>query len=76
MKPKQLQKEYTSNGGVPCPLCGSDDIEPTDSVQVGTGCAWQDINCITCQATWQDVYVLDGYTNLRDAEGDEIKTTD
>jgi len=51
------KKEYVDSDGVHCPYCHSTDIEG-GSVNVDAGTAWQEISCIECGESWQDVYML------------------
>ena len=46
-----------------CPACGDWQIEG-DSVSIEDGLALQPVSCLTCNATWRDVYVLSGYDDL------------
>lgn len=57
-------KEYAEeNGGLRCPLCGSENLEGSN-IQVDAGIAWQNIICEDCEANWSDIYKLIGYSNL------------
>ena len=42
-------------------------MESIDSVRVDMGCATQPYMCNVCNATWDDQYTLDGYSNLETA---------
>ena len=58
------QQSYLEGGGDHCPACKSDEIEG-GSVQVDTGSAWQSMNCNSCEATWNAVYNLVSYSELK-----------
>ena len=57
--------------GRQCPSCESYDITAVDQVETGSGIAWQDIECSSCKATWEDVYRLERYDNLQSGTGKE-----
>lgn len=46
-----------------CPACGSDQVEG-GSIEVNAGGAYQAVSCKDCQATWNEVYKLVGYSEL------------
>jgi len=45
-------------------------------VETDDGSAWQEMICFECNATWQDIYKLVGYDNLKGAEDDTAQTAD
>jgi hypothetical protein len=49
--------KYVESGGARCPECGSDEIEG-DSFVSGGGEASQEMWCLDCDASWEDVHVL------------------
>jgi len=61
--PALASSEYVDKGGCYCPVCGSEDMAGK-AVQADAGYASQEIECQTCGATWEDVYKLDGYSDL------------
>ena len=48
---------YVQEGGVHCPVCGSEEIEG-EFVTTGGGEASQEMRCLTCDARWTDIYTL------------------
>ena len=58
------EKEYVNSFGLVCPNCQSGAIESINSVTIHMGCATQPYMCNVCNATWDDQYTLDGYSNL------------
>jgi len=62
-------KEYAEKLGRFCPQCGSEDDIEGNQVEIDAGGAWQEISCLGCGATWDDVYVLTGFANLEPGEG-------
>jgi hypothetical protein len=60
LKPSMSQQEYLQHGGNKCPFCQSDklDAELFDSE---TLLAWRQIQCMTCQNWWVDLYTLTGF---------------
>lgn len=67
---KSNSKEYASQGGVYCPVCGSEDIEGYDT-EFDIGMAWQNCTCAACKSEWTDTYTLTGYDNLEEVSGHE-----
>ena len=61
------EKEYVNSFGLVCPNCQSGAIESINSVTIHMGCATQPYMCNVCNATWDDQYTLDGYSNLETA---------
>jgi len=51
------KKTYLSSKGLICPLCGSKLIHG-GFIQIESGRAFQDMRCLECEGTWQDVYQL------------------
>jgi len=56
LTPEQ-KKAYIEGKSCHCPFCKSEDIEGGHMEVDGTG-AWQEVECNSCGATWQDVYKL------------------
>lgn len=52
---------YTGNK---CPHCGSLEIT-VSTTEVDGMSAWQEVSCDDCHSTWQDIYNLAGYDNLK-----------
>jgi len=55
------QKDYLDAAGVPCPMCGAENVESTEPVQVDGGHAWQTIYCHECEGEYHDLWKLTGY---------------
>lgn len=65
--PDGAQREYVfkvSEGGNQCPACGCSEVEGNEVVIEGS-LAFQEVGCNECSAMWNDVYKLDGYSDLR-----------
>lgn len=60
-------EEYVSRTGSHCPACESDNIVGR-SVEIDAGIAWQEMYCNACSASWNDVYKLIAYDNLKTAD--------
>ncbi len=58
------QKQYMKNRGIRCPACDTSKVETTDNGQLNAGGGVQGCMCVTCGATWTDIYTLTGYDNL------------
>lgn len=61
---QMTDEQYVAKGGCQCPVCGSGDISG-GPVEVDAGTAWQEIFCSACQASWNDMYKLVGYGDLK-----------
>ena len=70
--PRLTSGFYATIGGGQCPICRSEDIEG-GNVTVETGGAWQTCSCNNCDHSWDDVYVLTGYTDLKNKDGNRIE---
>ena len=57
--------KYCAQRGLVCPQCRSEQIEAPNGVEIDAGTARQEMGCLDCGATWEDVYTLIGYDNLR-----------
>jgi hypothetical protein len=49
---------YLEEGGMRCPVCGSEEIEG-GFVRTGGGEGSQGMRCLECDARWTDIYRLD-----------------
>jgi hypothetical protein len=54
---EEAARAYVASGGARCPYCGDDGISG-GPVEIDGGCAWQEVDCPACGATWHDVYTL------------------
>jgi hypothetical protein len=52
-------RHYIEGGGARCPFCESEQIEG-GPVEIDYGRAFQEMGCIDCDKTWNDVYALTG----------------
>lgn len=48
-----------------CPVCKSDNITSGNS-EWDDGCAWQQVACVTCASTWDEVYTLQSIESIVD----------
>jgi len=55
--------EYRDSHGIMCPACQSTNVESSQPQMDGSSVE-AECNCLNCSATWNDFYVLAGYTNL------------
>lgn len=56
---------HAHDDGMTCPVCGDLDIEG-GPFETDAGIAWQPMTCNKCGSTWNDTYVLTGYSELVD----------
>lgn len=62
---EQQRKEYLSQVGCVCPQCHSGNIKTkAELIHSGTNMT-QYIECLDCGASWDDVYSLHDYANLK-----------
>ena len=54
------EKQYVAEGGGKCPVCKGTDIVGGSTDYIGDTII-QEIHCQVCQASWNDLYKLDGY---------------
>lgn len=54
------------------PACDSDDVETTGGLEADGNIVWQENQCNSCWATWNDAYNLTGYYDLEDRNGEKI----
>ena len=64
------QEEYVEAGGNHCVKCRSENIG-TSTIYVEAGSASQKCFCQTCEAEWNDVYKLVGYSDLKEGNKNE-----
>ncbi|ENZ77734.1 MULTISPECIES: hypothetical protein [Ralstonia] len=59
-------KQYVAHRGCRCPSCGNSEDLSGDSFNADGGTASQEMGCNVCEASWSDLYVLTGYSDLED----------
>lgn len=64
------QHEYD---GTRCPQCGESHTIEGDEFTAGDQQCWQSVHCTLCGASWDDLYKLVGFDNLKDEEGEETE---
>lgn len=57
-------EKYVKCGGSCCPLCQSKDVTG-GCFDADGNYVWCEVSCEDCGATWDDIYVLNGYDNLK-----------
>lgn len=60
--PSATDSDYLENCHI-CPACGASQVEG-DSISIEEGLAFQPVSCLSCNASWRDVYVLSGFDQL------------
>ena len=60
--PKLSEEEYVKTMGHRCPMCESPDIETQSGYGADSDYSWQPVKCNRCDAVWDDVYKLIGYS--------------
>jgi hypothetical protein len=68
------QRQYLEQSGS-CPVCQSQEIEG-DSYEGDGDAIYMKITCLSCEATWQDVYRLTGYCELQDKDENSLQEDD
>ena len=63
------QNKYVEQGGLRCPKCDSVELE-ADTLEQDGSCAWQNITCHSCGASWTDEYQLAGYGNFNEEDAE------
>jgi hypothetical protein len=58
---------YALHGGLHCPACRSPQVSG-EHINIEEGKAYQEMSCLTCPATWTDVYQLQRYVDLDTGE--------
>ena len=66
-------EEYAEKSGGSCPVCGNENIEGMNSVQVDSGVAWQFIRCHYCGAGWNDCYDLTGFNLVEESSKTQLQ---
>lgn len=61
---RRTSAQYATDRGAVCPCCGSSELDRAPACGTGTGemTAW--VGCQRCRHTWQERYVLVGYSDL------------
>ena len=60
--PNLTEQEYIQELGQVCPICKASDIRTDGEASFDADYAWQRITCEDCNARWDDVYKLVGYS--------------
>jgi len=60
--PKLSEEEYLLELGQRCPMCKSEDIQTTGVIETDSDYGWHKVECSSCNAEWDDVYKLVGYS--------------
>ena len=55
-------EEYVQHSGTRCPFCRSRNIL-AGSFEAAGRTSWQNVSCDDCGFSWQDEYVLTGWTD-------------
>lgn len=71
-EPKLSGDGYVKVKGYKCPVCESQNLTTHGNVECGDGGATDSIECLSCNATWTDVYVLTGYSKLEVPDVSEV----
>lgn len=62
---RMTQEAYVAAGGAKCPCCAGTAFYG-GGVLIEEGKAIQDITCQDCEASWNDVYILDSYVLMEE----------
>ena len=65
MKKPITEKEYKRRGGQCCPVCRVVNEAEGGPLEVQGSLVYQEMNCLSCGATWADWYKIDGYNELK-----------
>jgi hypothetical protein len=57
LTPEQKRAYLEENGANLCPFCQSPNISG-GHIEISGREAWQEVGCVACGETWQDVYTL------------------
>lgn len=57
--------KYVAGEGCNCPFCDSDELEG-GSINIEGNNAYQGMFCHSCNAGWDDVYVLSGIAAIKE----------
>lgn len=60
--PNLTEQEYIQKLGQVCPVCQAYDIRTDGEASFDDDYAWQSITCEDCNARWDDMYKLVGYS--------------
>lgn len=60
----ELQRDYIARNGQFCPNCGSSNIEAKVALEADGLVVWGRVGCSACESTWNDQYVLAGFSDL------------
>ena len=55
-------QEYVERNGENCPRCRGTNIEGTGNRDFDSDYASNEIQCLDCEALWDDIFSLSGYT--------------
>jgi len=55
---------YIQEGGIRCPSCYSNEIQG-DQLSIEAGKASQTMFCLSCHATWIDIYILNNIIDFQ-----------
>lgn len=69
----KTDKQYVDLSGLHCPVCDSTQVITPGSVEVHTTYGLQPCRCENCGAEWNDRFLLDGYEDLVDKEGNPLE---
>lgn len=65
----RTQEDHAKEQDSSCPVCGADAENLTfGEIEVQGRYAYQPVDCLVCNHTWNDVYAKNGYSELRDPE--------
>jgi hypothetical protein len=75
MKPLTDHEYVKAHRGLACPNCLSNDIVAIGSkpLRGGADVKSHEMSCENCGASWDDVYRLEGYQDLKDEDGNDIE---
>lgn len=62
-------EQYVESAGIQCPICHTQNVRTTGSLEADGTFAIQHVKCGNCGAAWTDEYRLIGYSDL-EPEGD------
>lgn len=66
-KNRMSKAEYVRSQGMRCPVCWEKNVRANDDHDdVGVDTLLVPCTCLSCKATWVDVYTLMGYDNLEE----------
>lgn len=71
-KVKLTEDEYVKSGGQACPVCKSDEKIFLGDPEIEGSHVISEASCGECGAKWNEVYILVGYSDVRDADGNKL----